>query len=79
MHFLSGVDIPPFAVPQPLWQQVVQIAQQDSQIQHALMMALARGEMPYGQFVQEDTQIGVRTAAAIRPFTLEAGVVALSN
>ena len=38
------------------------------------MMALARGEMPYGQFVQEDTLIGVRTAAAIRPFTQEAGV-----
>jgi hypothetical protein len=39
---------------------------------HALMMALARGEMPYGQFVQEDTLIGIRTAAAIRPFTQEA-------
>jgi hypothetical protein len=38
-------------------------------------MALARGEMPYGQFVQEDTLIGVRTAAAIRPFTQEAGVI----
>jgi hypothetical protein len=31
--------------------------------------------MPYGQFVQEDTLIGVRTAAAIRPFTQEAGVI----
>ena len=39
------------------------------------MVALARGEMPYGQFVQEDTLIGVRTAAAIRPFTQEAGVI----
>ena len=39
------------------------------------MMALARGEMPYGRFVQEDTLIGVRTAAAIRPFTQEAGVI----
>jgi hypothetical protein len=31
--------------------------------------------MPYGQFVQEDTLIGVRTAAAVRPFTQEAGVI----
>jgi hypothetical protein len=29
--------------------------------------------MSYGQFVQEDTLIGVRTAAAIGPFTQEAG------
>ena len=39
------------------------------------MMALARGEMRYGQFVQEDALIGVRTAAAMRPFTQEAGVI----
>ena len=31
------------------------------------MAALARGEMPYGQIVQEDTLIGIRTAAATRP------------
>ena len=35
--------------------------------QHTLMVAVARGEMPYGQFVQEDTLIGIRTAAGIRP------------
>jgi hypothetical protein len=34
-----------------------------------IMMALVRGEMPYGQFVQEDTLIGVRTVAAIWLFT----------
>jgi hypothetical protein len=31
--------------------------------------------MPYGQFVQEDTLIGVRTVAAIRSFTQEAGEI----
>ena len=60
---------------QELWQKVVEITEYNSQRQHALIMALARGEMPYGQFVQEDTLIGVRTAAAIRPFTQEAGVI----
>ena len=60
---------------QGLWQKVVEITEYNSQRQHALIMALARGEMPYGQFVQEDTLIGVRTAAAIRPFTQEAGVI----
>ena len=60
---------------QGLWQNVVEITEHNSQRQHALIMALARGEMPYGQFVQEDTLIGVRTAAAIRPFTQEAGVI----
>jgi hypothetical protein len=60
---------------QALWQKVVEITEHNSQRQHALIMALARGEMPYGQFVQEDTLIGVRTAAAIRPFTQEAGVI----
>ena len=58
-----------------LWQKVVETTEHDAQAQHALMMALARGEMPYGQFVQEDTLIGVRTAAAIQPFTQQAGVV----
>jgi hypothetical protein len=57
---------------QGLWQNVAEITEHNSQRQHALMMALARGEMPYGQFVQEDTLIGIRTAAAIRPFTQEA-------
>jgi hypothetical protein len=60
---------------QEVWQKVVETTEPDAQRQHALMMALARGEMPYGQFVQEDTLIGVRTAAAIRPFTQEAGVI----
>jgi len=57
---------------QGLWQKAAEITEHNSQRQHALMMALARGEMPYGQFAQEDTLIGVRTAAAIRPFTQEA-------
>ena len=60
---------------QELWHNVAEITEHNSQRQHALMMALARSEMPYGQFVQEDTLIGVRTAAAIRPFTQEAGVI----
>src|ERR1700720_633970 len=60
---------------QGLWQNVAQITEHNSQRQHALMLALARGEMPYGQFVQEDTLISIRTAAAIRPFTQEAGVI----
>jgi hypothetical protein len=59
---------------QRLWQKVVEITEHDSQRQHAMMMALARGRMPYGQFVQEDALIGVRRAAAIRPFTQEGGV-----
>src|SRR5205814_9064533 len=61
--------------PQGLCQKVVEITEHNSQRQHALMMALARGELPYGQFVRQDTLIGVRTAAAIRPFTQEAGVI----
>jgi len=60
---------------QGLWQNVAEITEHNGQRQHALMMALARGEMPYGQFVQEDTLIGVSTAAAIRLFTQEAGVI----
>jgi hypothetical protein len=66
---------PPAGMSQGLWQKVVEITEHNSHRQHALMMALARGEMPYGQFVQEDRLIGVRTAAAIRPFTQEAGVI----
>ncbi len=34
---------------------VAEIIEHNRQRQHALTMALARGEMPYGQFVQEDT------------------------
>jgi hypothetical protein len=52
---------------QGLWQNVAEITEHNRQTQHTLMLALARGEMPYGQFVQEDTLIGIRTAAAIRP------------
>ena len=52
---------------QGVWQNVAEITVHNRQRQHALMLALARGEMPYGQFVQEDTLISIRTAAAIRP------------
>ena len=69
------ISEPPAGMSQGLWQKVVEITEHNSHRQHALMMALARGEMPYGQFVQEDTLIGVRTAAAIRPFTQQAGVI----
>jgi hypothetical protein len=69
------ISEPHAGMPQGLCQKVVEITEHNSQRQHALMMMLARGEMPYGQFVQEDTLIGVRTAAAIRPFTQQAGVV----
>ena len=69
------ISDPPAGISQGLCQQVVAITEHNNQRQHALVMALARGEMPYGQFVQEDTLIGVRTAAAIRPFTQEAGVI----
>jgi len=60
---------------QGLWQNVVEIIQHDNQRQHALMMALARGDIPYGQFVQESTQITARTTAAVQPFIQEAGVI----
>jgi hypothetical protein len=69
------ISEPRAAMSQGLWQKVVEITEHNSHRQHALMMALARGEMPYGQFAQEDTLIGVRTAAAIRPFTQEGGVI----
>ena len=61
------ISEPPAGTSQGLRQKVVEMTEHNAQRQHALMMALARGEMPYGQFVQEDTLIGVRTAAAIRP------------
>jgi hypothetical protein len=66
------ISEPPAGMSQELWEKVVEIAKHNGQRQHALMMALARGKMPYGHFVQEDTLIGVGTAAAIRPFTQEA-------
>ena len=69
------ISEPHAGMSQGLYQKVLEITEHNSQRQHALMMALARGEMPYGQFVQEDTLIGIRTAAAIRPFTQEAGVI----
>ena len=69
------ISEPPAGMSQELWHNVVEITEHNGQRQQALMMALARGEMPYGLFVQEDTLIGGRTAAAIRPFTQEAGVI----
>src|SRR5690349_14413026 len=69
---LALINDPPAGMSQGLWQMVVEVTAHNSQRQHALMMALARGKMRYGQFVQEETLIGVRTAAAIRPFTQEA-------
>jgi hypothetical protein len=73
-RIVALISEPP-AGSQGLSQKVVEITERNSQRQHALMMALARGEMPYGEFVQEDTLIGVSTAAAIRPFTQKAGVI----
>jgi hypothetical protein len=66
------ISEPPAGISQELWQPVVEVTEHNSQRQHALMMTLAHGKMSYGQFVHEDTLIGVRTAAAIRPFTQEA-------
>src|SRR6266481_1552036 len=74
-RIVALISEPPAGMSQRLSQKVVEITERNSQRQHALMMALARGEMPYGEFVQEDTLIGVSTAAAIRPFTQEAGVI----
>src|ERR1700736_1302369 len=74
-RIVALISEPPAGMSHGLSQKVVGITERNSQRQHALIMALARGEMPYGQFVQEDTLIGVRTAAAIRPFTQEAGVI----
>jgi hypothetical protein len=71
----ASISEPPAGMSQRFWQKVVEITEHDSQRQHAMMMALARGRMPYGRFVQEDTLVGLRTAAATRPFTQEAGVI----
>ena len=72
---IALISEPPAGMSQELWQKIVEITEHNSRRQHSLMMALARGEMPYGQFVQEDTLIGVRMAAAIPPFTQKAGVI----
>ena len=40
------ISEPPAGISQGLWQNVVEITERDSQRQHALTMALARGEMP---------------------------------
>jgi hypothetical protein len=71
-RLVAFISEPPAGMSQELWQKVVEVAEHNSQRQHALTMALAHGKMSYGQFVQEDTLIGIRTAAAIRPFTQEA-------
>jgi hypothetical protein len=74
-RIVASISEPPAGMSQSLWQKVVGITEHDSQRQHAMMMALARGRMPYGRFVQEDTPIGLRTAAVTRPFTQEARVI----
>src|SRR5580700_10868424 len=53
------------------WKPTAIRTQQDGQNQHALMMELARGELPYGQFVHDSTRITVRMAVAIQPFIQE--------
>jgi hypothetical protein len=72
---ITLINYPPAGMSQGLWQKVVEIIQHDNERQHALMMALAAGDIPYGQFVQESTQIIARTAAATQPFIQEAGVI----
>jgi len=72
---LALINVPPLGSSQPPWQQVIQILRQDADNQHALMTALANGEMPYGQFVEAQTQIAVRRQAALQPFYQEAGAL----
>jgi hypothetical protein len=74
-RIVALINNPPAGISQALWQKVVEITQRDNQRQHVLMMALARGDIPYGPFVQESTQITARTAAAVQPFIQEAGVL----
>jgi hypothetical protein len=74
-RIVASISEPPAGMSQRLWQKVVEITEDDGQRQHAITMALARGRMPYGKFVQEDSVIGLRMAAATRPFTQEAGVI----
>lgn len=75
---IALMEVPPGGLPQPLWQlwpQVIAILQQDSENQHALMMALASGEMSYGPFVEASWRMQVRRNAATQPFLQEAGVL----
>ena len=72
---LALINVPPSGFSQPLWQQVTQIIRQDADNQHALMAALANGNMPYGQFVEAQTQIAVRRQAALQPFYQEAAAL----
>jgi hypothetical protein len=74
-RLMAVMDSTPFGVSQALWQPMVRIFQQDGQSQHALLMALARGELTYGQFVQDSTRITARMYAAVEPFILETGVL----
>ena len=76
------INVPPSGFSQPVWQQVVQILRQAADNQHTLMTALANGEMPYGQFVEVQTQIAVRPQATLQPFYQEAAAldqIALGN
>ena len=75
-RLMAVVNVPPPGVPEPVWQQVAAIFQQDGQYQHSLMMALVRGEMPYGEFVQESTRASIRMTAALQPFMQESGAFA---
>jgi hypothetical protein len=70
-RLMAVIYVPPPGVPQPMWQQVAAIFQQDGQYQHDRMMALAHGEMPYGEFVQDSTRASVRMTAALQPFMQE--------
>jgi hypothetical protein len=66
------MNVAPMGFSQPMWDQVVEIVRQDAENQHELMMALVNGEIPYGQFVEEQTRIAVRQQAALEPFYQEA-------
>lgn len=69
---LAAMSTPVPGIPQPLQQQMIEIFRQAGESQHALIMALARGDMSYGQFVQESTRVAVRMTAAMQPFAREA-------
>jgi hypothetical protein len=73
---LALIKVPPSGFPEPAWQQVTQGLQQDADNQHLLMTALANGEMPYGEFVEAQTQIAVRRQAALQPFYQQAAALA---
>jgi hypothetical protein len=74
-RYLSLMSVPPPGVSQAMWQQVLQILEQGRQDQHALMMGLIHGAMPYGEFERERTRIAVRMAAAMQPFMQEAAAL----